>query len=546
MSKRIKERTKVTALTTVDGFALQRTADASPIAGTDYFTNYENLASEVRAEEGTPVKTSDVNSLTALTLQADSNAGGTVGEDIIMKIGTKVVGRIPNTYAASLPTGIERDYYVSQEQLSTTIGSTYRPNEIVPAGLMGATLGYTFDYPSYLIPLDGYMNPYSPNFGNYRDITSDSILVYIPFHYIKIDLNDYYYASQYDYVDETAANAAGYFVPRAMVDGGAIIKGFFRDKYPHNSIENNIAVSKAKAIPITSNGAIAGYGFANCTGNGQTPTNTYGGAFAAAKSRGNDYYTATTFHDFDIFCLTKAHQQACTALDVTYCAYNSVVPYFPKGNNNNALKDVDDTSVVYTTAGNVDFAQRALTGSGSPYAKTTHNGQANGICDLNGNMYRVTWGLTSDGNNLYTLKESKYFKDMVDGVSGLTHAFDVTNYDSIGANPSSFTQIGGTAGWSYLGSGVNQVFSGETDRTQLNYKAANAGLPLSGGYDATGTDTFGKDGIYVPTAFPNYLCPLAGLYWAGIFRAGLACRGLSDSRLTSFYTTGTGSCLSLI
>ena len=391
------------------------------------------------------------------------------------------------------------------------------------------------------------MNPYSPNFGNYRDIASDSILVYIPFHYIKIDSsNNYYYASQYDYVDETAANAAGYFVPRAMVDGGAIIKGFFRDKYPHNSIENNIAVSKAKAIPITSSGAVAGYGFADCTANGQTPTNTYGGALAAAKSRGNDYYTATTFHDFDIFCLIKAHQQACTALDVTYCAYNNIVPYFPKGNNNNALKDVNDTSVVYTTAGNVDFAQRALTGSGSPFAKTTHNGQACGIADLNGNMYRVSWGLTSDGTNLYTLKESKYFKDMVDGISGATHAFDITNYDSIGANPSLFTQIGGTAGWSKLGSGVNQVFSGETNRTSINYKMANAGLPLSGGYDATGTDAFGKDGIYVPTAFPNVLCPHAGLYWVSTPLAGLASRNLATSRAGSNHYTGAGSCLSLI
>lgn len=48
----------------------------------------------------------------ALTLQADSNSSGTAGEDIILKIGSKVVGRIPNTYAASLPTGVEGNYFI--------------------------------------------------------------------------------------------------------------------------------------------------------------------------------------------------------------------------------------------------------------------------------------------------------------------------------------------------------------------------------------------------------------------------------------------------
>ena len=420
-----------------------------------------------------------------------------------------------------------------------------RVEDIGIMGTLGATLSICANPQSYMIEMSGTRDKASPNYGKYLHAISGSIMGYVAKHYVKITSgNLYYVASIYDFKNETEANANGYFLPRCFVDGGRIINGYFRDIFPHNGVENGIAVSKQGIIPVTSSGAIAGYGFANCTANGQTPTNTYGGALAMAKSRGDDFFSATTFHDFDIFCLIKAHQQACTALDVTYCAYNNIVPYFPKGNNNNALKDVNDTSVVYTTAGNVDFAQRALTGSGSPFAKTTHNGQACGIADLNGNMYRVSWGLTSDGTNLYTLKESKYFKDMVDGISGATHAFDITNYDSIGANPSLFTQIGGTAGWSKLGSGVNQVFSGETNRTSINYKMANAGLPLSGGYDATGTDAFGKDGIYVPTAFPNVLCPLAGLSWVSTSLAGLASRSLPDSRTFSYSGAGAGSCLS--
>lgn len=412
-------------------------------------------------------------------------------------------------------------------------------------GTLGAGVGICKKPPVGTIELAGTRDRYSPNYGNYIHVATGSIKVYIPKHYVKITAdNQYYVASIYDFADEAAANAAGYFLPRCFVDGGVIIDGYFRDKYPLNGIESGVAVSKKSLIPLTSSRAVAGYGFSDCIGNSQTPTNTLGGALAVAKSRGNNYFASTVFHDFDLFCLTMAHKQALTALDTSMAAWNGVAPYFPKGNNDNALKDVNDTGVVFTTAGNVDYSQRSLTGSGVPFNKTTHNGQACGITDVNGNMNKVSWGLTSDGTNLYVLKESKTFKDMVDGTSGATHAFDVANYDSIGPNPSSFSQIGGTAGWIYLGNGSNQVFSGETDRAEVNYKLANAGLPLAGGHDASGTTAFGNDGIYVPTAFPSAMCPVSGGNWSYTTGAGVGYRVLNNSRTNSNFNVGVGACLS--
>jgi hypothetical protein len=72
----------------------------------------------------------------------------------------------------------------------------------------------------------------------------------------------------------------------------------------------------------------------------------------------------------------------------------------------------------------------------------------------------------------------------------------------------------------------------------------NVGLPLPSGYSSSGTDDFGKDGIYVPTAFPNHLCVLWGLYWAGSFQAGLLGRFMNSSITTNGGSHGTGACLS--
>jgi len=100
----------------------------------------------------------------ALTLQADSNNGGTAGEDIIMKIGTKVVGRIPNTYAASLPSGVEGNYFLK------TVSDNFAP----PVG--GAILNGSTQYYSHVdntnlnfgtgdFSLGVYFNVYSTSSG---------------------------------------------------------------------------------------------------------------------------------------------------------------------------------------------------------------------------------------------------------------------------------------------------------------------------------------------------------------------------------------------
>lgn len=74
-----------------------------------------------------------------------------------------------------------------------------------------------------------------------------------------------------------------------------------------------------------------------------------------------------------------------------YASAGPTISRFPKGCNNNALKDVNDTTVVYQSDGYLNCGK---TGSATNFAKTTHNGQNCGVADLNGLLYEVALGIT--------------------------------------------------------------------------------------------------------------------------------------------------------
>ena len=101
------------------------------------------------------------------------------------------------------------------------------------------------------------------------------------------------------------------------------------------------------------------------------------------------FFCASQFVRAALAMLSLAHGQ-CSQTD-TWCAWYSATTNFPKGCNNNALKDTDDATVTYASDGYSDCGR---TGSGVAFAKTTHNGQACGVADLNGLMYEVSIGLT--------------------------------------------------------------------------------------------------------------------------------------------------------
>lgn len=289
-------------------------------------------------------------------------------------------------------------------------------NDIGKAGGTGFGVGIAPQLPAYIEPLPGTFVKGSDEYGNYRVTTDGSIMVWVPKFYYKItnDTNAPYYGNkveikaEQDFADEAAANAAGYALHRAFVDGGSVKRGFFIDKYSWSltnfvngsagiasSIKNSNPISSASTTKRDGSNNYAG-SFSNCISNSQAPADIYGGAWSAAKSRGNDYAVATMFQHSAIGLLELAHAQASTS--AVNCAWYDAtnVKNFPKGNNLTGM-DCNDNAVTFAACDDGYWAGRneaRKTGSGSNFAKTTHNGQNCGISDLNGNQYTIYQGLT--------------------------------------------------------------------------------------------------------------------------------------------------------
>lgn len=251
--------------------------------------------------------------------------------------------------------------------------------------------------PSGMAEMSGTRDPSSANYGNYQ-YSDGSVMCWIPAFYYKfgtgsngVALNDVAIKPESAYANIAAANADNYALHRAFYDGGAVQRGVFVDKYiPSNNAGK--ASSLANGIVLTSaqRGTLATAKFSALTG---APTDTLGGAFAASKTRGANFFPSSRFIWSALALLSYAHAKASSA--VTYCAWYHATNNFPKGNNNNALSDADDATVTWTYDGNGTYLGVGKTGSASALAKSTHNGQSCGVADLNGLVWEMTPGLSS-------------------------------------------------------------------------------------------------------------------------------------------------------
>lgn len=274
------------------------------------------------------------------------------------------------------------------------------------AGQQGFGVGvYPGALPAGYSALSGSSDPGSDNYGNYQ-YSDGSIMCWIAKFYYRIGnassprfavygANAIDIADASAFTDTLAANASGYALHRAFIDGGAEKAGFFVDKY---QCSNNagVASSLKNGAPLST--AAAHNPIASLTGNGKTVANLYGACIVAAKTRGDDFHCISRFQWAALALLASAHGQAATA--ATYCAWYDAtgVKNYPKGNNNNALKDVDDTTVAWESDGYPNCGKTGSAGygggAGNLFAKSTHNGQNCGVADLNGNMWEVNIGMT--------------------------------------------------------------------------------------------------------------------------------------------------------
>jgi len=425
-------------------------------------------------------------------------------------------------------------------------GFTSEVNEIGVPGGQGFGVGICPETPTGFSELTGTQDITSANYGNY--IYADgSIMVWVPRFYYKIESdNSVDIKGEKDFTSTAEANAAGYALHRAFVDGGEEKRGFMVDKYGCSKAvwgAGYIASSIKNGLPLSSHAdhnPVAD--LTACTGN-----YSYEFVDAAHARDGDDgavnanslFFCCTRFVYSALALLSLAHGQASSS--TIFCAWYHATYNYPKGNNvNGTYKDTDDSDVEYVSDGYTGGgATSGKCGSGTPFARTTHNGQGSGVADLNGNMWEVSLGLTRAGANatdstagggaasdFYVLKESVAAKDLTSGFDSDNHAWGqaahlATLYDSI--------TLPVTHASSYLlfGNGANQVLSEAVSGSGYNL----TGLGIykdTDGKSAGGTNLFGKDGVY--EYFVANLCVISGGSWHNAAAAGVWAATLGDCR----------------
>lgn len=427
--------------------------------------------------------------------------------------------------------------------LTVGTGAAGTVNNIGIAGQPGFGVGICpGQLPAGMGAMFGYTDPLSDNYGNYQ-YSDGSVMVWVPAFFYKVGtganglaLNRFDIKPFSAYTDVAAANAAGYALHRAFYDGGAIQPGFFVDKY---LVSNNsgIASSLKNGIVLTSGqrGSLSTAVYSALTG---APANNLGGSIAAAKTRGSNFFASSRFIFSALAMLATAHGQAATA--VTYCAWYDAagVKNFPKGCNNNALGDANDSAILFVDDGNGTY-NCGRTGSANLFARTTHNGQNSGVADLNGIVWEYTPGIGSNGSNYFVLKTSKAMKNMTGGNSVATDLFGATglstNYDDLGTTYASLTAASANKGFG----SANQVLSEATSGNAWN--VTGAGVPLAGGVG--GSNLFGND--YMLDYRTNEMAPLSGGDWGGSAGAGVWALYLFVSRTDSGDAIGFRSALYL-
>jgi len=407
----------------------------------------------------------------------------------------------------------ELDYYEASNALHNRIGIPGEQD-------FGVGICPEASLPGGMTPMDGCYIPGNDSYGNYQ-FSDGSVMCWVPKFFYRIahasnptyavhGVNSVDIKGADTFADEAVANAAGYALHRAFWDGGVEKLGFFVDKYKCSKRAlgtGYVASSIANALPLSS--SAAHNPFSELTGG----VDAYYSAIDLAHRRdgvngavnaSSIFFCSSQFIRGALAMLSLAHGQFSS--NDTWCAWYHATYNYPKGCNNNALYDCDDATVVYTTDG---YSNCGKTGSGSPFAKTTHNGQKCGVADLNGLMYEISIGVTCDGTNFYAAKKATAMKAFTNGVASATDHWGATGIAAM-MEALIVPVITGNDGWIFFGNGANQVL-GE-DASGNSYVLTGLGVPDStDGMSAGGTNLFGKDGFY--RYIINQLCLLVCADW---------------------------------
>jgi hypothetical protein len=297
---------------------------------------------------------------------------------------------------------------VDNSELLMLLGGKKSKSAIGIAGQQGFGVGVYGGDPADLTamglaPMEGCEDPTSDNYGNYIH-TNGSIMCCIPAFCYRlgkatapsykrdvVDALEIKDATKFPQFSHDAVFSSPDFgddwiLHRAFVDGNKLKNAFFIDKYLCSNVNGQAASVKNADWLMCCNNTAQPYFTKHILG-------TVGQAYdtiTLSRARG-DYYSLVTCYQWSaISLLSLAHGQAATSADA--CAWYDAnhTTNFPKGATSEYGRDFNDDTIRYTYHSyRSGFAK---TGSGTPFNKTTHNGQASGVADVAGVCNQWTIG----------------------------------------------------------------------------------------------------------------------------------------------------------
>lgn len=360
---------------------------------------------------------------------------------------------------------------VDNSELLMLLGGKKSKSTIGIAGQQGFGVGVYGGSPSDLkamglTPMEGCEDPTSDNYGSYIH-TNGSIMCCIPAFCYRLgnatapsysrdgwnalEIRDATEFSQFSHDGAFSSPdfGDGWILHRAFVDGNKLKNAFFIDKYLCSNVSGQAASKKDDSWLMCFNSNTATYFTRFISG-------TVGQAYDAitlSRARG-DYYSLVTCYQWSaISLLSLAHGQAATSADA--CAWYDAThtTNFPKGATSRYCRDVNDKTISYATHSYAsEFAQ---TGSGTPFNKTTHNGQASGIADVAGMCNQWTIGSScSSGNTLLLMSTSTTAHEITkDNVA--SNSLYTTYPTGLADGKQAFNGVrNGTSGLNWVGAGI--------------------------------------------------------------------------------------------
>lgn len=317
-----------------------------------------------------------------------------------------------------------------------------------------------------LAPMEGCEDPTSDNYGNYIH-TNGSIMCCIPAFCYRLgnatapsysrdgeDALEIRDATKFSQFSNDAAFSSpdfgdGWILHRAFVDGNKLKRAFFIDKYLCSNV-------KGQAASVKNADCLMCYDDPSRIYYTRSISGTFGQAYDAitlSRARG-DYYSLVTCYQWSaISLLSLAHGQAATSADA--CAWYDAnhTANFPKGATREYGRDYNDDTIKYAYHSYGTWFVK--TGSGTPFNKTTHNGQASGVADVAGVCNQWTIGACNPSEATVWLMNTTTTAHEITKDNVAEKAPHTSYSTGFGDGNHSFNGVrNGTSGLDWVGAGI--------------------------------------------------------------------------------------------